>query len=137
MATEIKTNLRAVVEDAREYAKTSVELAKLKGAEKTSTAISNTVVFAALGILTLFILAFGSITLAFALATVLDSLVWGFLIVTGIYVILAAIVWFGKDRLIKLPILNKVIEKMNKTEDNISHATGKRSQRVSAQGMGA
>lgn len=137
MATETKTNFRTVVEDAKEYARTSVELAKMKGAEKTSTAISNTVVYAVLGILTLFILTFGSITLGFALAGALDNIVWGFLIVTGIYVVLAAIVWLGKDRLIKLPILNKVIEKMNKTERNITNATGKRSQRVSAQGMGA
>lgn len=137
MATENKTNLRTVLEDAKEYAKTSVELAKMKGAEKTSSAIANTIVYAAIGLTAFFVLVFASLTIGFALANALNSLVWGFLIVTAMYMILGAVVWFGKDKLIKLPILNKVIEKMNKKEEDIRNATSKRSQRVPAAGMGA
>ena len=56
------------------------------------------------------VLLFISIAGALAIGKVLDSTVFGFLIVSGIYLILALLLFLVKDKMVEGPILEKFSE---------------------------
>jgi uncharacterized membrane protein YgcG len=116
MEAKAQHTIGSAVQHVKEYVDASVKLAKLKAADKTSDAITNTAAFTAAGVLGVFVLLFASITLALALGNWLDSNVWGFLIVTVFYAVLATVIILTKDKLIKMPVLNMLLKKMFKEE---------------------
>lgn len=116
MEAKSQHTIGSAVQHVKEYVEASVKLAKLKAADKTSTAITNAAAYTAAGIFGIFVLLFASITLALALGNWLDDNVWGFLIVTGFYAVLAMVILLARDKLIKLPVLNMLLKKMFKEE---------------------
>ncbi|MEQ9438584.1 MAG: hypothetical protein RIG62_06030 [Cyclobacteriaceae bacterium] len=61
----------------------------------------------------LFIAIFFSFTAAYGFGLLLNNMFFGFLIVTLFYVILFLIIWFNKDRFIKIPILKAFFKLFN------------------------
>ena len=114
MEAKAHHNVGSALQHVKEYVEASVKLAKMKAAEKSSEVITNTAAYGAAAILGVFMLLFGSITLAFALGNWLGDNVWGFLIVTLFYAALAVVVLLVKDKLIKIPVLNGLLKKMFK-----------------------
>lgn len=102
---------KSTVRDAKDYAEASVTLAKLKAADKASTSITNTVAYILVAVVSLYVLLFAGISLAFALTNWLNSITAGFLIVTGIYALLGVLLFSMRNRLIKLPVLNALLDK--------------------------
>lgn len=69
------------------YIKAEIDKITANVEAKVSDVMGKIIVFALLGLLGLFLLTFASITLALFLNSVLDSSFYGFLIVTGLYLI--------------------------------------------------
>lgn len=105
-------------EDAKIYIDTRVEYTRLYLVEKISKVFADVVTNAT--VILCFILAFlfGTITLALFLSDVLGSYARGFGCVSLIYVILALIVYFAKEKYIEKAIINFTIKNyFNKLAD--------------------
>ncbi len=83
------------------YIQVEVERIKASAQEKLTEVISKLVIFAAIGVVALFVLVFLSITVGLLLNDALDSSYLGFLIVTGFYVLLLIILFLVKNNVEK------------------------------------
>lgn len=97
----------------REYAENKVEYAELTAAEKTSKIVATIAAVMITGLFCMFFLIFATIALALALGTLIGNAVVGFTIMSGIYLITCAIIWFGRHRLIRLPLLKSLLKIFN------------------------
>ena len=61
---------------------------------------------------------FASTALAFVFSRLTGALSWGFLIVGGIYLLLGALIWLLKDRLLQLPIMNALLRQFFTDDDD-------------------
>lgn len=99
------------------YLNNRINTVKLNAAEKGSKLIADAISLAiVLMILALFIV-FASIALAFALGKWTGELYWGFLIVSGIYLLLGLLVWMRREKILRLPILNSMLKQLFKEDD--------------------
>ena len=96
---------------------TKIDEQKLSAAEKASGVIANLVA----GIIAIFVfflfIVFAGIALSFFLSSWIGNSWAGFLIVAGLYMILGIIIWAGRGRLIRLPVMNALIKQLFKKED--------------------
>ncbi|RZK49015.1 MAG: phage holin family protein [Pedobacter sp.] len=104
--------------DAKAYIDTRVEHTRLSAIAKGSKIFAD--LFTNVVVLICFILAFlfGTITLALFLSSLFGSYTQGFGCVAGIYLILAIVVFYTKDRYIEPKLINLFIKKyFDKVED--------------------
>lgn len=102
---EVKENVEDLKDQAKELLDSNIQYYKLWGFKmlmKTNAMIAKAVL---LGILALMILLFLSLGAAFGIGYALDNFAYGFLIIGGIYLLLAVAVYFLKDKLIDGPLL--------------------------------
>lgn len=104
-------SIEDLVDDAKGFLETRVEYTRLYLLEKVSKIFADLVTSTA--VIVCFILAFlfGSVTLALYLSDVLNSYAGGFGCVSLIYIALAMIVYFTKDKYIEKAIINIAIRK--------------------------
>jgi len=110
------TGMHELAAAAKEYVNTRVDSVKLKAAEKTSLIISDLVAGAIVAVVFLFVLAFASIAGAMALSAWIGKPWIGFLIVAGIYLFIGIITWSAKERMIRIPVMNKIIHQLFKND---------------------
>jgi Predicted membrane protein len=108
--------IEGLTQHVKEYVQTRIDLAKLEIAEKISQVVGNLIAVMVVMVLFLFVLVFGSLAGAWALSEWLDNNWAGFLIVAGIYCLLAVIVWFARGRLIRFPVMNAIIRQLGKKD---------------------
>jgi sugar phosphate permease len=111
-------NIEDIISDAKGYIDNRIEYTKLYMVEKVSRTFADLVTTTA--VIVCFVLAFlfGTITLALFLSDVLGSYTRGFGCVSLIYILLAVIVYFTKDKYIEKAIINFSIRKFfNKLAD--------------------
>lgn len=101
----------------KEYVNTRLRSVKLSAAEKTSKIAANLIALTITMAIMLFFMVFASIALAFVLAEWTGKLYWGFLIVAGLYLLFAVIIWMAKERLLQLPIMNSLLQQFYSEED--------------------
>ncbi len=105
-------------EDARSYLDTKVEYTRLYLVEKISKIFADIVTNATVAICFILAFLFGTFTLALFLSDVLGSYTRGFGCVALIYVLLALIVYYTKDKYIEKAIINFTIRNyFNKLAD--------------------
>ncbi|EMR03846.1 phage holin family protein [Cesiribacter andamanensis] len=85
--------LESFVQNIIEYAENRIAITKLEIKSKIGDAVRSMIVYMPIAILGLFALMFLSLTLAQALNVWLDSRVWGFLIVSVVYIILCGVLF--------------------------------------------
>lgn len=102
----------------KEYVNNRVESAKLDMADKTSRVVSRLIAFSLILLLSLFFVFFASIAFAQVIGIWTGKLYWGLLITGGIYLLIAFIVWVGKDRLLRLPIMNAILRELFNEKNN-------------------
>jgi hypothetical protein len=105
-----------LTDHVKEYINTRVELTKLQIAEKTSLVVSQVIAITIIALFFLLFLIFGSIAGAWVLSNWIGKPYSGFLIVAGIYLLLGIIVWIGRGRLLRFPIMNAIIRQMEKKD---------------------
>ncbi len=87
-----------VVNNPVTYLKIEIERVKGNVQAKISDIVTKVIIFAAMGVVGLFVLTFGSITLGLYLNVVLESAFLGFLIVTGLYIMALIILLLISDK---------------------------------------
>jgi hypothetical protein len=104
--------LDPLIEKARVYGKTSIDLYKLKAVEKTSD-ISSTIIsrLTAFLVLTLFVV-MSSIGVAFWLGNYFGELYYGFFCVGGFYGVLGVLLYFFLHDWIKECTSNSIVKQM-------------------------
>jgi hypothetical protein len=102
--------VESLVEHIESYTKTTIELTKLKTLRGGSKAASNAAVTVVLLLLGCFTLLFLSTGAAIWIGKLLDSVYAGFFIVAGFYAVLGLLFYLLRDRLIKRPISNSIIQ---------------------------
>lgn len=106
-----------MAEHVKEYVNNHITSAKLSIAEKTSGVLSNIIAVAIVLMVFVFFLVFSSVALAFVFAKLTGEYYWGFLIVAGIYLLFGVLVWVLRVRLLKLPIMNAILQQLFKDEE--------------------
>ncbi|RQO67855.1 phage holin family protein [Pedobacter sp. KBW06] len=111
-------DLEDLVEDAKGYVNTRLEYTRLYLVERGSKMFADMVTNATVAICFLLAFLFGTFTLALFLSDVLGSYTRGFGCVALIYILLAMIVYFTKEKYIEKAIINFTIRRyFNKLAD--------------------
>jgi fatty acid desaturase len=93
--------LESLLESAKEYSKTSLELIKLKIIDKVADSLSSAIPLSVVIVLFASFLLFLSVGLAFWLGDLTGRIFYGFFIVSGFYILLAVIIHFFLHKRIK------------------------------------
>jgi ABC-type multidrug transport system fused ATPase/permease subunit len=107
---EIKDNLEDIQENTQAYIETSLAYYKLWGFKVAMKSTTLLFKFALIAICLMIVLLFVSVAGALALGHLVDSAVLGFLMVAGIYLVLAFLLFLIKDKIVEGPILEKFSE---------------------------
>ncbi|MGF2412104.1 phage holin family protein [Ferruginibacter sp.] len=102
----------------KEYINTRIEAVKLSAAEKSSAIIANLIAGAVVALVFIFFIMLASISAALLLGLWIGATWAGFLMVAGLYLLAAIIVWKARGKLIRLPIMNALIKQLFKTDED-------------------
>lgn len=104
---ELQDNIEDIQENAKGYIESSIAYYKLWGFKVAMKSTTLALKFILIAICLMIVLLFVSVAGALAIGNLLDSYVYGFLIVAGVYLILAALLFMVKDKIVEGPILEK------------------------------
>jgi ABC-type multidrug transport system fused ATPase/permease subunit len=107
---ELKENAEAVQENAKAYIESSIAYYKLWGFNVAMKSTTLMLKFFLIAICLMLVLLFVSIAGAIFIGNLLDSYSLGFLVVAGIYLVLALLLFLVKDKIVEGPILEKFSE---------------------------
>ncbi|WP_308992358.1 hypothetical protein QLS71_000815 [Mariniflexile litorale] len=112
----IAANIELLYEKAKNYAEINAELVKLYAIDKAADVVSS--IFARLVIIVgvAMVFLFVNISLSLFLGDLLGEDYFGFLVVSGIYLIVTVILNYNRDKIIKVPITNLIIAKLLKSK---------------------
>ncbi|MFH4964925.1 hypothetical protein V8G69_07970 [Gaetbulibacter sp. M235] len=109
-------SVEMLYEKAKKYTQTSLDLLVLNTIDKTADVLSSLTsrVFIAMAVamFTLFI----NVGISLFIGKLLNEYYLGFFIVSAFYFIIAAVLYFFKDKLIETPIANMIIDKLLKSK---------------------
>tara|TARA_R110002096_G_scaffold431563_1_gene646971 strand:- start:10528 stop:10911 length:384 start_codon:yes stop_codon:yes gene_type:complete len=112
----LSKHFESVYEKAKDYTETSIELFKLNTIDTIADVVSSLVLrFALILVISIFTL-FVNIAISLFIGNEIGNYYMGFLIVSVFYLIIALLIYFFNDTLIKTPITNLVIEKLLKSK---------------------
>lgn len=100
--------------NSTQYLENKTELFKLKLIDKSSDIVSSVVEKVLIFVLAMIFFFFFNIALALLIGYWLGQNFWGFFIVAGFYGIVGLFIHFSKEKLIRTPITNSLIEKFLK-----------------------
>ncbi|WP_211161637.1 hypothetical protein [Flavobacterium solisilvae] len=110
-------NKDLLIDKIEKYTNTSIDLIKLNAVEKSadvlSSLTSNIVIFIIFSMFTLFI----NIGVSLYIGKILNEHYLGFIIVSTLYLIIGTVVYFKRNKLMKIPLSNMIITKMLKKID--------------------
>ncbi len=107
---ELKENTQAIQENTKAYIESSIAYYKLWGFKVAMKSTTLMLKFFLISICLMIALLFISIAGSLAIGNLLNSYALGFLIVAGIYVALAFLLFLVKDKIVEGPILKKFSE---------------------------
>lgn len=110
MLEELKENVDNIQENTKAYIETSLAYYKLWGFKVAMKSTTLMVKFFLIAFCLMIVLLFISIAGALVFGEMLNSYPLGFLSVAGIYLVLAILLFFVKDRIVEGPILTKFSE---------------------------
>ena len=106
--------LESLFEKAEVYATTNVDLFKLKAIDKSADVVSSLASRLAFVIIVTLITLMVNIGLALWIGELLGKSYFGFFIVAGFYILVACILFFFRQQLIKSPVNDSIIIQMLK-----------------------
>jgi len=111
-------NAETFVDQVKEYVNTRLVQLKLLFAEKTSKVVAIVVAVIMLALVFFLFLFLVCVAGAIVIGQWLESFWLGFLVMAGLVLLAGFILWIAKDRLIRRPIMNALINAMfDKDED--------------------
>jgi len=109
------------VDHIKEYVNNRIAAVKLSAAERSSKILSNLVAMAIVAAIMFLFVIFLSLAIAYSVSDVIGPMYSGFLVVAGIWFLVALLVWTNRERMLRLPIMNKMLHQMFKDEDDPKH----------------
>lgn len=103
---EVKENIDDLKDQAKELLDSNIKYYKLLGFKIMMKASATILKGVLLAVLSLLILLFLSVSAALGIGYALDNFAYGFLIIAGVYLILAFIIFFFKDKLVEGSVLS-------------------------------
>jgi 4-hydroxybenzoate polyprenyltransferase len=116
---KIFTRVEDLADNVKEYVNTRIESLKLNAAEKSSVIIANGVARIVVAIVFIIFIALASIALSLILGEWLGKLWAGFLVVACFYLFIGIITWFARGKLIRVPVMNALIQQLFKHDEKI------------------
>ncbi|MBK7434341.1 MAG: phage holin family protein [Chitinophagaceae bacterium] len=110
-----------LADSLKDYVNTRIDEVKLSTAEKSSAIIANILAGIVVAVVFLFFFIFGSMALAYGLGEWIGKTWAGFLIVSGLYLLIGIVVWAGRGKLIRLPIMNAMLRQLFKNDEDEDH----------------
>lgn len=107
-----------LLDHIRSYINTRVDEVKLALAERASAVIALIIARTVVHIFFLLCLLFASIAAAYALGPWLGATWRGFLLVAALYLLLGLVIWAAKERLIRIPVMNAIIQQLFQNNPN-------------------
>ncbi len=104
-----KPELDEILNEVKSYMGTTVDLYRMKAAEKGAEIASIAIINIVLGIFAALVLLFASLALALYLSSFFDSMYTGFLLVAGLYAIFSIIILLTKDKWLKGSLTDNII----------------------------
>lgn len=102
----------------KEYVNSRVAAVKLEAAERLSKILSDVIAIAVVAAIMLVFVIFLSMAAAYALSDWIGAAFSGFLIVGGTWFIVALIIWRNKEKMLRMPIMNKMLQQMFRDEED-------------------
>ncbi len=110
----ITENVEAILKDAGRYVEVKTEILKLKASDKAADTGSSIVAILIVGVAVMTGLLLVSIGVGFWLGKFLEEVYYGFFIVGGFYFLTALVLYIFKNDLMKTPVYNSIINKLNR-----------------------
>jgi hypothetical protein len=107
-------HIESLYNKVKEYTETTIELYKLNAIEASADVLSSIVARIVFIIVFALFTLFINVTISLLIGNLLGAYYWGFLIVSGFYLIIMVLLYYYNGKLIKAPITNLVIEKLLK-----------------------
>ena len=107
---ELKDNVEDIQENTKAYLESSIAYYKLWGFKVAMKSTTLILKFSLIAICLVVVLLFVSVSGAMVIGSLLHSYPLGFLIVAGIYLVLALLLFLVKDKIVEGPILEKFSE---------------------------
>lgn len=105
------TLIESLFSDTKEYAGDRLDLYKLKLVDKSSTVASSVIAGIALFVVAFIFFIVLNIGIALLIGDLLGKSYWGFLILAAVYAIAGFIIFKGKDKFFKTPVIQMLIRK--------------------------
>ncbi|WNH09337.1 hypothetical protein [Thalassobellus suaedae] len=118
--TNMAKSVEKLYEKAKKYTETSAELLALNTVDKTADVLSSLTFIVLLVIVVAMFTLFINVGLSLFLGSLLNAYYLGFFIVSAFYLVVALILYVYKDKLIKTPVANLIIEKLLKSKNSAS-----------------
>lgn len=99
-------------ESVKEYLDIRIESAKLTVAEKTSLVLANAAAGIAVVVAFIFFTGLLAVGLSLVLGEWLGKTWAGFMIMAGIFFIMAIIIWISRKKIVQLPLMNALIKQL-------------------------
>ena len=106
--------VESLIGNSKEYVETRINLLKLKAVDKSSSVVSSILTFIPIIIIFLLVFFLLNIGIALLIGDLVGRASYGFLILTGIYLITGIILYSMRNKIIKTPIANMMIRKFLK-----------------------
>lgn len=106
------TNVEELFYKLKDYADTRLDLLKLKGINKASGFLSTLITSVILLVLLAMVLLCITIGVALFIGALLGKTYYGFFVVAGVYIIIGFVLYSSRNKMLKTPISNKLIEEL-------------------------
>lgn len=104
--------VEALIERAKIYAETRIDLLKLKAVDKSSSVLALIISLIAVGLIGFICFIFLNIGFALLLGELLGKSYYGFFIIAVLYLIIGFVLYSMRDKVIGSPIANSMIKKL-------------------------
>jgi len=114
----IKTSeiIHKLLKNSKEYIDIVISLLRLEIAEKTSALLSSFFTIMIIALVFFSSLLFLGISIGLGLSFYTGSSFLGFFIVSVLYSIIGLLIWFKREKLIKLPVMNAILSNFFKKD---------------------
>jgi uncharacterized protein YqhQ len=107
-------SIKTLIDKSKDYLDTKIELTKLKSIDKSADVLSTVIVMVSMLFISFVLILFISCGLALFLGKMLGAYHYGFFIMSGFYAIILLVIYVKREKWIKIPIANELINKMLK-----------------------
>jgi hypothetical protein len=107
-------SIKTLIDKSKDYLETKIELARLKTIDKSADVLSAVVVIVSMIFIGSLFIIMTSIGISLLLGRILGAYHYGFFIMGGFYAIILLLIYVQREKWIKTPISNELINKMLK-----------------------